>query len=108
MTFGPEGIYGHPDHVAVHRAVRLAWDLAADPELALGGLAPHAAARLFYQVLPEALAERRNRERGPVDLGGTLHPFVGYPEEALTTRVEISPVKERKLAALAAWMAMSR
>jgi LmbE family N-acetylglucosaminyl deacetylase len=100
VSFGPDGIYGHPDHLAIHRATRRAWDLAADPALDLDGLAPHEALRLFYQAMPLDLAEARNRERGPVDLGGVPHPFVGYPEAELTTRVDIGPVREQKLEAL--------
>jgi LmbE family N-acetylglucosaminyl deacetylase len=102
VSFGPEGIYGHPDHLAVHRAVRRAWDLAAEPDEALDGLRPHAASRLFYNVLTEDLAAGRNAQRGPVDLGGTPHPFVGYPDAAITTRVDASAVVDRKVAALRA------
>jgi N-acetyl-1-D-myo-inositol-2-amino-2-deoxy-alpha-D-glucopyranoside deacetylase len=102
ITFGPEGIYGHPDHLAVHRATRLAWDLAADPALDLDGLPAHGVARLFYQAISAELAARRNAERGPVDLGGNAHPFVGYPDEAITTRIDASAYTETKLAALAA------
>jgi len=31
VTFGPDGIYGHYDHIAVHRWVSIAYDLTADP-----------------------------------------------------------------------------
>jgi LmbE family N-acetylglucosaminyl deacetylase len=31
VTFGPDGISGHPDHVAIHRLVTLAFDRAAIP-----------------------------------------------------------------------------
>lgn len=32
ITFGPEGIYGHYDHLAVHRWASAAYELAADPD----------------------------------------------------------------------------
>lgn len=101
ITFGPDGVYGHPDHLAIHRATRLAWDLAADEATDLDGLPPHAAARLFYQAMTQELAARRNAERGPVRLGEVDHPFVGFPPEAITTRVDATAEVERKLAALA-------
>ena len=101
VTFGPDGVYGHPDHVAIHRATRLAWDLAADAAEDLDGQPTHAAARLFYQVIPAEAAEKRNAERGPILLDGVPHTFTGYPPEAITTRVDASDVREKKIAALA-------
>ena len=32
ITFGPDGIYGHYGHMAVHRWATIAFDLAADPD----------------------------------------------------------------------------
>lgn len=101
LTFGPEGVYGHPDHLAIHRATRRAWDLAADPAAALDGRPPHAAGRLFYMAITTEAAARRNAERGPVNLNGSHHPFVGYPEDAITTRVDARDYVELKLNALA-------
>lgn len=100
VTFGPDGVYGHPDHVAVSAATTEAWDLAADPAADLPG-APHAAARLFYQVISAEAAEARNAARGPVMLNGVPHPFVGYSDEEITTFVEATPFLETKIAALA-------
>jgi len=101
VTFGPEGVYGHPDHVAVHHATAGAFSLAAEPAVAVDGLGPHAAGRLFYQVIRAELAATINEWRGPVVLDGREHPFVGYADDVITTRVDISAVVERKLAALA-------
>ncbi len=52
ITFDPIGGYRHPDHIAIHKATVLAFDLAArsdyiDPE----NLSPHQADRLFYQTI---------------------------------------------------------
>ena len=44
LTLGPDGAYGHPDHIALYRWVREAWELA--------GLA---APVLLYPVFPRAL-----------------------------------------------------
>jgi LmbE family N-acetylglucosaminyl deacetylase len=101
LTFGPDGVYGHPDHLAIHRATRLAWDLAADPAAHLDGAPPHAAGRLFYTAITMELAARRNAERGPVKLNGNDHPFVGYPEDEITTHVDAREHVELKLEALA-------
>jgi LmbE family N-acetylglucosaminyl deacetylase len=53
VTFGPEGApTGHRDHRAISRAATAAYFLAARaseyPEQLAAGLAPHAAARLYY------------------------------------------------------------
>lgn len=47
ITFGPEGISGHPDHLAIHRYTTLAFDRA---ELSFQGKP----ARLFYLAPSEA------------------------------------------------------
>jgi LmbE family N-acetylglucosaminyl deacetylase len=56
FTFGPDGGYGHPDHVALGAAVTAAWeradDAAAFPEQLAEGLAPHAPDTLYYALFP--------------------------------------------------------
>jgi LmbE family N-acetylglucosaminyl deacetylase len=54
LTFGPYGGYGHPDHIAIHRAARVAFDAAGDParypEQLRAGLAPWAPVRLYFST----------------------------------------------------------
>ena len=92
ITFGPEGISGHPDHVAVHQLVTQAFERA------------HLPARLFYLVPSEATQQgcgippSKDADGGPVtaiDVGAycvtkvramQCHasqkpPFPGNPEE---------------------------
>ena len=56
LSFGPDGLYGHPDHIAICNhattAFHLASDPAAFPEQLTGGLEPHQPQRLFYSVRP--------------------------------------------------------
>jgi LmbE family N-acetylglucosaminyl deacetylase len=56
FTFGPDGGYGHPDHVAISNAATDAFDLAGDatrfPEHVAAGLAPYAPATLYYAHFP--------------------------------------------------------
>lgn len=60
FSFGPDGGYGHPDHIALSAAVTAAWDAAADaarfPEQIAAGLPAHAPDSLFYAHFP---AQRR-------------------------------------------------
>jgi len=54
VTFGPEGVYGHPDHKAVSRLTVQACSLAGDPnryelESAALGLSPWYPSKLYFQ-----------------------------------------------------------
>jgi len=108
LTFDPYGGYGHPDHVFIHRAVREAFERAADPEAfpehRAQGLRPHRPARLYYTTFPL----ERIRPLLPVlrGLGVDLRRFGRNRdidlERALraappvTTRLDVRAVLDRK------------
>src|SRR5689334_20241336 len=52
VTFGPDGAYGHPDHIAISQFTTAATVAAADPSFANAGDeiagAPHSVAKLYY------------------------------------------------------------
>lgn len=54
VTLGPDGVYGHPDHIALHKIVTPAFRAAGGgarfPEAEFGP--PHAPARLFWAAYP--------------------------------------------------------
>ena len=56
LTFGQDGLYGHPDHIAICNhattAFRLAADATAFPHHMAIGIQPHQTDRLFYSVRP--------------------------------------------------------
>ena len=56
LTFGPDGLYGHPDHIAICRHATKAFHAAGDPSVfpdqLKGGLEAHEPQRLFYSVRP--------------------------------------------------------
>jgi LmbE family N-acetylglucosaminyl deacetylase len=56
LTFGDDGMYGHPDHIAVGAATDAAFQLAGNPEAfpeqMAAGLTPHTPARLYHSCLP--------------------------------------------------------
>ncbi len=103
VTFGPEGITGHPDHIAVSR-----WTTAAWQQLRAAGELPEGA-RLLYTTMTESFVARHHMEYPPEfpltlrgepiacaddDLALHLHPT---PEEA--------GIKRRALAAHASQVA---
>ena len=75
FTFGSDGGYGHPDHVAISAAATEAWHRAGDalqfPELLAEGLMPHAPAALYYAHFPQH--QRRLLDR-------MVHWLVGQEE----------------------------
>jgi N-acetylglucosamine malate deacetylase 2 len=54
ITFGPDGISGHPDHLAIHRLATAAFDAAELPDARLFYIAPSEATRQGCGVPPPA------------------------------------------------------
>jgi LmbE family N-acetylglucosaminyl deacetylase len=56
LTFGDDGAYGHPDHLAISAAVDEAFRQGSDPgqfpDQIDAGLQPHRPSRLFHSVFP--------------------------------------------------------
>ncbi len=107
ITHGPEGGYGHPDHIAVSAFTTRAFELASDPNVDLGRLSPEgdlrpfAPAKLYYSAFPRSLMEKvpafRDRR---ADIRGQQLGFVGVEDEKITTEVEIKQWVRVKLEAL--------
>ncbi|MGZ4124834.1 MAG: PIG-L deacetylase family protein [Actinomycetota bacterium] len=98
VTFGPDGVTGHPDHVTVGVAATEAFDVATER---LGGDAPR---RLLHVAIANADLERLRdefRARGlePPDPNEPFSPR-GVPDDRIGVRVDCSSVYKRKLAAL--------
>ena len=97
VTFGEDGIYGHPDHVKVHYATAAAVTVYG-AEHGKDGPA------LYYNAVPrERIREMAKRVTGPfVNVTPEELAQLGTPEEAITTRIDVSAQFERKFAALLA------
>jgi LmbE family N-acetylglucosaminyl deacetylase len=96
-TFGPDGITGHPDHVAVGAAATEAFHAARSQTE--GGFR-----RLLYTVLSHERLEALNealRARGMqvMDPARPLTPR-GVPQDTIGVSVDVSAVFERKVEAL--------
>lgn len=97
ITFGPDGITGHEDHVTVGAAATQAFHAAR----ASGA---DGFARLLYNVLPGSRIDRFNeilRSRGmePIDPTQEFQPR-GVPDATIGVLVDCTSVFERKLDAL--------
>jgi LmbE family N-acetylglucosaminyl deacetylase len=57
VTFGPDGAYGHPDHIAISQFTTAAVVASADPAFrcdAVEGAEPHAVSKLYYLAWTES------------------------------------------------------
>jgi LmbE family N-acetylglucosaminyl deacetylase len=93
VTFGPDGGYGHPDHIAISQFTTAAVIAAADPGTVLRGsepMAPHSVAKLYYMAWPEptwtAYQEAFHTLVSTVD--GVARQAVPWPDWAITTVVD--------------------
>jgi LmbE family N-acetylglucosaminyl deacetylase len=101
VTFGPEGITKHDDHITVGQAATEAFHRAR----AAGG-ADGAFQRLYYNAIPKPELERfwkTLRARG-VDVGDPEGPFMprGVPDDSVAVRVDCRSVVKQKLEAIRA------
>jgi LmbE family N-acetylglucosaminyl deacetylase len=89
ITFGPEGAYGHPDHIAISQFTMSACVAAADASYGSDGLPPHQVAKLYFMADDQVLIDTYISLFGdivmPVD--GVLRRAAPYPDWAVTTRV---------------------
>jgi len=98
ITFGPDGGYGHPDHIAISTATTAACMRSGDttqfPEHLAAGLAPHRPLRLYHSHFPakrQLLLERlvqwlvtaEKRFHGPLDF---VHALLLLSEESTLLR----------------------
>jgi N-acetyl-1-D-myo-inositol-2-amino-2-deoxy-alpha-D-glucopyranoside deacetylase len=109
VTFEPGGGYGHPDHIAIHKATVVAFAAAGDaeryPEQLQDGLEPWSPHKLYYTALPRrffrGVAEQlRANGTQPPTIGDRPLEEMGIPDELVTTFVDVSDYLEEKLQAV--------
>ena len=93
VTFGPDGIYGHPDHIAVSQFTTAATVAAADGGYWAGDLPPHRVSKLYYIAETFDMLDIYQASFGdivmPVD--GVDRRAQGWQDWAITTRVTAQP-----------------
>ena len=93
------GVYGHPDHIQVHRVGVRAAELAGTPRVYEATVNRDAVRRLLTERIAEADA---SGEDLPPDTPTPEEFDIGVPESEITTEVDVSDFADRKRAALAA------
>ena len=102
LTFGADGAYGHPDHIAVSQFTTAAVAVAADASREVGGHAPHAVTKLYYLAWPASTwavyqgAFKTLTSR----VDGVDRQAVPWPDWAITTRIDARHVTPRVLDAV--------
>lgn len=94
LTFGPEGAYGHPDHVAISQFTMAAIVAAAETAFAADGgdatLIPHAVSKLYYIAWPESTwAVHQAAFRKLIStVDGVERQALPWPDWAITTMID--------------------
>jgi LmbE family N-acetylglucosaminyl deacetylase len=101
VTFGPEGVTKHDDHVTVSQAATEAFHMARAE-----GREDGAFRRLYYNAIPQSVIDgywQALRARG-IDIGDPEGPFMprGVPDETISVRVDARSEVKRKIDAIRA------
>jgi LmbE family N-acetylglucosaminyl deacetylase len=93
VTFGPDGAYGHPDHIAISQFTTAAVVAAADPAFpgdGVGGVPPHSVSKLYYLAWPEsAWAAYQAAFRKLIStVDGIERQAMPWPDWAVTTVID--------------------
>lgn len=98
-TFPPDGIYGHPDHIALSQFTSAALLVAADASFpALRHLPAHIVSKFYYAVDARNLVDSIRRLLGSsisIVVDGVERHHVGWEEWAVTTRVDARPYVDK-------------
>jgi LmbE family N-acetylglucosaminyl deacetylase len=98
VTFGPEGVTRHEDHVTIGQATTDAFHRARGEA---GGDAADGFRRLHYTAIPQSGIDEfwRTLAEAGIDIGDPEGPFMprGVPDETLTVAVDCTAVMETKL-----------
>lgn len=97
VTFGPDGITGHPDHIFICRA-------ATDAFLKFAGDGSPGFRRLVYGVIRQSMIDKWNRQRVAAGIEPwnpeTVYHLRGVPDEDIDIVIDTTSVAPRVRAAM--------
>jgi LmbE family N-acetylglucosaminyl deacetylase len=102
LTFGPDGAYGHPDHIAISQLTTAAIACAADPSFG-GEYAPHRVSKLYFLAWSAKLwrAYQTALRQLVINVDGEQRQATPWPDWAITTAIDTRHVSA------AVWRAVS-
>lgn len=98
VTFGPDGAYGHPDHIAISQFATAAVVTAADAAFAVGAtgdaLRPHSVSKLYYLAWPASTwsAYQAAVRTLSTTVDGVERHATPWPDWAITSVIDTSDV----------------
>ena len=90
LTFGPDGIYGHPDHIKIHENTTAAFFTAADPDFLPEAGSAWSASRLFYNTISRSFVENLKKTMSDLGSEDSFQGFTGWPDEKIQVVMDIS------------------
>jgi len=89
VTFDPNGVYGHPDHIAISQLATAASVAAADAAFTDSGRPPHRVSKLYYRTFTSGELAAYQAAFGDLvmNVDGQERRGMGWPEWANTTRI---------------------
>jgi LmbE family N-acetylglucosaminyl deacetylase len=93
VTFGPDGGYGHPDHIAISQFTTAAVACSADSTYGLQEVPPHRVSKLYYLAWREATwaAYQEALRNISAKVDGEQRNAVAWPDWMVTTTIDASP-----------------
>jgi len=93
VTFGPDGAYGHPDHVAISQFTTAAVVVAADAGFVCASdptAPPHSVTKLYYLAWPESTwaAYEAAIRKPSVTVDNVERHATPWPDWAITTSID--------------------
>ena len=91
VTFGPDGAYGHPDHIAISQFTAAAIVCAADPGYTIdGGSQPQRVSKFYYRVWTQTEFDVYQAIFGEqvMTIDGVGRRPVPWQDWAITTRID--------------------
>lgn len=88
ITFGPDGAYGHPDHIALSQFTSGAVVCAADRNFVDANIQPpHRVLKFYYMVDSQAVVNAASEAFGGIsmDVDGATRSHVGWADWQITT-----------------------
>ena len=97
LTFEPYGMYGHPDHMAIHRHAVAAFHAAGDPDRFPAAGPPWKSGRLFYTAISISFFDNMTKLLNDPD---SFKDFKGSPDDQIHVDMNISQHIQAKWDAL--------
>jgi LmbE family N-acetylglucosaminyl deacetylase len=97
VTFGPDGAYGHPDHIALSQFTSAAIMCAADASYATKDKqSPYRVQKFYYMVDNQEIVEFANEAFGGIsmEIDGVTRKHVGWADWEITTHINARPYIE--------------